>query len=98
MTAALLRTARRRSPKIQKKRRIEKMGILLIITIVVAILAISFLWSAGIVWLLCWGLNALGVYTIGPVAVAFSWPLVLVFWLVHGVLAGIFRTTVKKSE
>ena len=74
------------------------MGILLIIVIVVAILAISFLWSAGIVWLLCWGLNALGVYTIGPVAVAFSWPLVLVFWLVHGILAGIFRTTVKKSE
>ena len=38
------------------------MGILLIIVIVVAVLAFSFLWSAGIVWLLCWGLNALGVY------------------------------------
>lgn len=74
------------------------MGILMIIVIVAAVLAFSFLWSAGIVWLLCWGLNALGVYMIGPVAVAFSWPLVLVFWLVHGVLAGIFKTTVKKSE
>ena len=61
------------------------------------VLGISFLMEAGVVWLLCWALNAIGIMTIGTVAVAFSWPLVLVVWLVSMLLRGIFKVTVNKG-
>jgi len=61
------------------------------------VLGISFLMEAGVVWLLCWVLNAIGIMTIGTVAVAFSWPLVLVVWLVSMLLRGIFKVTVNKG-
>ena len=52
--------------------------------------AISFLINAGIVWLLCWGLKAIGITVIGGWTVAFSWPLVLIFTIVYIILHGIF--------
>ena len=52
--------------------------------------AISFLLNAGLVWLLCWGLKAIGITTIGCWTVAFSWPLVLLFTVVYMILHGIF--------
>lgn len=52
--------------------------------------AISFLVNAGLVWLLCWGLKAIGITTIGGWTVAFSWPLVLIFTVVCVILHGIF--------
>jgi hypothetical protein len=52
--------------------------------------AISFLLNAGIVWLLCWGLKAIGITAIGGWTVAFSWPLVLIFTVVYMILRGIF--------
>ena len=36
----------------------------------------------GIVWVLVWALNALGVYAIGSFTVAFSWKLVIIVALV----------------
>ena len=62
---------------------------------VLAILGISFLMEAGVVWLLCWALNAIGIMTIGSVAVAFSWPLVLAVWLVSILLRGVFNAASK---
>jgi hypothetical protein len=52
--------------------------------------AISFLLNAGIVWLLCWGLKAIGITAIGGWTVAFSWPLVLIFTVIYMILRGIF--------
>ena len=63
--------------------------------IILVSLGISFLMEAGVVWLLCWALNAIGIMTIGSVAVAFSWPLVLVVWLVLILLHGIFNAASK---
>lgn len=65
--------------------------------IILAVFGLSFLLEAGLVWLLCWALNAIGIMTIGGVAVAFSWPLVLVVWLVSALLRGIFKVTVNKD-
>lgn len=71
---------------------------------IIAILAIvftgifSFLMEAGFIWALCWALNAIGVTTICGVAVTFSWPLVLVIWIVSALLRGIFKTTVKTKK
>ena len=52
--------------------------------------AISFLLNVGLVWLLCWGLKAIGITAIGGWTVAFSWPLVLIFTVVYMILRGIF--------
>jgi hypothetical protein len=58
--------------------------------------AISFLMNAGLVWLLCWGLKAVGITTICGWTVAFSWPLVLIFTVVYIILHGIFGNHSKK--
>ena len=47
--------------------------------------------NALVVWLLCWGLKAIGIYTICGWTVAFSWPLVLVFVIICSTLGGIFK-------
>lgn len=52
--------------------------------------AIGFLLNAGLVWLLCWGLKAIGITAIGSWTVAFSWPLVLIFTVIYMILRGIF--------
>ena len=57
---------------------------------------IGVLGNAGLVWLLCWGLKAIGITTIGSWTVAFSWPLVLIFTIVSVVLRGIFSGHNKK--
>ena len=56
----------------------------------------SFLINAGLVWLLCWGLKAIGITAIGGWTVAFSWPLVLIFTVVYVILHGIFGSSSKK--
>ena len=57
---------------------------------------ISFLSNAALVWLICWGLKAVGITTIGSWTVAFSWPLVLIFTVIYMVLHGIFGGSSKK--
>ena len=52
--------------------------------------------NAALVWLICWGLKAVGITTIGSWTVAFSWPLVLIFTLVYMFLHGIFGSNSKK--
>ena len=58
---------------------------------------IAFLINAGIVWLLVWGLKAVGITAICGWTVSFSWPLVLLFMLAFIVLKGIFGTVGKKG-
>lgn len=61
------------------------------IVLTVLFLAISFLFTAGLVWLLCWLLPAIGVVTIGSFAIVFSWKLALVVWLILELLRSIFH-------
>lgn len=51
----------------------------------------ALVWGA-IVWIVCWGLTAIGITTIGGWTVAFSWKLVFVVWLLYNILHGIFAS------
>lgn len=66
-----------------------------IFLLILVCLGIDFLFSAGLVWLLCWLLPAIGVTAIGSFVITFSWKLVLVIWLILAILRSIFRVTVK---
>ena len=59
-------------------------------------LAVSFLVTSGLVWLLCWLLPALGITAIGTFAIAFSWKLALAIWIILVLLRSIF--SVGKKE
>lgn len=65
------------------------------IILFLALVAFDFLCTAGLVWLLCWLLPAIGIVSIGSFVIAFSWKLVLVVWLIVVILRSIFRVTVK---
>lgn len=53
-------------------------------------LAVSFLVTSGLVWLLCWLLPALGITAIGTFTIAFSWKLALAIWIILALLSTIF--------
>lgn len=65
------------------------------ILVFILALAISFLSTAGLVWLICWLLPALGVAAIGSVAIVFSWKLALLVWLILLLLRSIFSACTK---
>jgi len=69
---------------------------MMIVIGLLVVYAISFLINAGLVWLLCWGLKAVGITTICGWTVAFSWPLVLIFTVVYVILHSIFGGQSKK--
>jgi hypothetical protein len=58
-------------------------------------LIIGFLLNAGIVWLICWCLRAIGITTIFGWTVSFSWPLVVLFTVVLIILSSIFNKRKK---
>ena len=60
------------------------------ILLVILFLMISFLMTAGLVWLLCWLLPAIGITAIGTFTIAFSWKLALAIWLIIALLRSIF--------
>lgn len=53
-------------------------------------LAISFLLTSGLVWLLCWLLPVLGITAIGTFVIVFSWKLALAIWIILVLLQSIF--------
>ena len=65
------------------------------ILLVILFLTISFLITAGLVWLLCWLLPAIGITTIGTFTIVFSWKLALAIWLIIALLRSIFSSTGK---
>lgn len=58
-------------------------------------LAVSFLLTSGLVWLLCWLLPALGITAIGTFVIVFSWKLVLAVWIVLLLLRSLFTVGSK---
>lgn len=58
-------------------------------------LAISFLLTSGLIWLLCWLLPAIGITAIGTFTIAFSWKLALVVWIILALLQSIFSVGKK---
>ena len=70
---------------------------LIILGIFLLTLAVSILIWGGIVWLLVWGLTAIGITTIGGWTVAFSWKLVIIVALIYTILHGIFSPSSHKN-
>ena len=67
----------------------------MVILLSLVFMGISFLFTSGLVWLLCWLLPAIGVATIGSFVIVFSWKLALVVWLILAILRSAFKVVVK---
>lgn len=65
------------------------------ILILILSLAFSFLFTSGLVWLICQLFSALGVATIGTLTIVFSWKLALLVWLILLLLRSIFSACKK---
>lgn len=65
------------------------------ILILILSLAVSFLCTSGLVWLICQLFSALGVATIGTLTIVFSWKLALLVWLLLLLLRSIFSACKK---
>lgn len=65
--------------------------------LVILSLAISFLVTAGLTWVLCWALPAIGVVAIGSFTIVFSWKLALVVWIILLLLQLIFKVGNKNG-
>ena len=65
------------------------------ILILILSLAFSFLFTSGLVWLICQLFSALGVATIGTLSIVFSWKLALLVWLILLLLRSIFSACKK---
>lgn len=70
----------------------ERGNKMLFILLVLLALVVSFLITAGLVWLLCWLLPAIGIVAIGTFTIVFSWKLALVIWLIIALLRPIFSS------
>lgn len=67
----------------------------MVVLLILLSLAISFLLTSGLVWLLCWLLPALGITAIGTFVIVFSWKLALAVWIVLVLLQSIFSVGSK---
>lgn len=67
----------------------------IVVLLILLSLAISFLLTSGLVWLLCWLLPALGITAIGTFVIVFSWKLALAIWIILVLLQSIFSVGSK---
>jgi hypothetical protein len=67
----------------------------MIVLLILLSLAVSFLLTSGLVWLLCWLLPALGITAIGTFVIVFSWKLALAIWIILVLLQSIFSVGSK---
>ena len=65
------------------------------ILLILLSLAVSFLLTSGLIWLLCWLLPAIGITAIGTFTIVFSWKLALAIWIILALLQSIFSTGSK---
>ncbi len=68
---------------------------MILILFLILYLAFSFLFTSGLVWLICQLFSALGVATIGTLTIVFSWKLALLIWLILLLLRSIFSACKK---
>lgn len=68
---------------------------ILILILTLLHLAFSFLFTSGLVWLICQLFSALGIATIGTLTIVFSWKLALLVWLILLLLRSIFSACKK---
>lgn len=66
----------------------------MILTLILS-LAFSFLFTSGLVWLICQLFSTLGIATIGTLTIVFSWKLALLVWLILLLLRSIFSACKK---
>lgn len=67
----------------------------MIVLLILLSLAVSFLLTSGLVWLLCWLLPVLGITAIGTFVIVFSWKLALAVWIILVLLQSIFSVGSK---
>ena len=67
----------------------------MLVLLILLYLAISFLLTSGLIWLLCWLLPAIGITAIGTFTIAFSWKLALAVWIILALLQSIFSVGKK---
>ena len=65
------------------------------VLLVLLYLAVSFLLTSGLIWLLCWLLPAIGITAIGTFTIVFSWKLALAIWIILRLLQSIFSVGKK---
>ena len=65
------------------------------ILLILLSLAVSFLLTSGLIWLLCWLLPAIGITAIGTFTIVFSWKLALAIWIILALLQSIFSAGKK---
>ena len=68
---------------------------MILILFLILYLAFSFLFTSGLVWLICQLFSALGIATIGTLTIVFSWKLALLVWLLLLLLRSIFSACKK---
>lgn len=68
---------------------------MILILFLILYLAFSFLFTSGLVWLICQLFSALGIATIGTLTIVFSWKLALLVWLILLLLRSIFSACKK---
>ena len=66
------------------------------VLLILLYLAVSFLLTSGLIWLLCWLLPAIGITAIGTFTIAFSWKLALAIWIILALLRSIFSVSKKE--
>lgn len=62
----------------------------MIVLLAILVICLSFFVTAGLVWLLCWALPAIGIVAIGSFTIVFSWKLALIVWVILSLLRSIF--------
>lgn len=68
---------------------------MILILFLILYLAFSFLFTSGLVWLICQLFSTLGIATIGTLTIVFSWKLALLVWLILLLLRSIFSACKK---
>lgn len=68
---------------------------MILILFLILYLAFSFLFTSGLVWLICQLFSVLGIATIGTLTIVFSWKLALLVWLILLLLRSIFSACKK---
>lgn len=63
------------------------LAVLIVVLIGLGLVGLSFLFSAGIIWLICWAFS-----------LTFTWKAAFGFWLLLLLVSGVFKANVKVEK